>query len=164
MNRGSILGACLLIGMGVLFLIFNIVGISMDKTWPIIFFAIGAVFFLPPMLWPSARAGLAGLCIPGANLISLGCIFLYNTITNDWASWSYAWILIPASVGLGLTLASWLGGWGRHMASIGWWMFIISVVVFSIFATLFGGPTLKVASPVVVILFGVWLMIRSFRK
>ncbi len=164
LNRGSILGAFLLIGLGVVFLIFDLVGISMAKTWPIIFFAIGAVFFLPPMLWPDWRGSLAGLCIPGTILIALGCIFLYNAITNDWASWGYAWILVTGSVGLGLALASWVGGWGREVATVGWWMFIISAVVFSIFATLFGGSVLRLAAPVVLILFGVWLMFRTFRK
>ena len=164
LNRGSIFGAVMLIGLGVLLLILNIAGVTLKETWPIIFFALGAGFFLPPLLWPSVKAGLAGLCIPGAILLSLGCIFLYNTLTNDWASWAYAWILINAGVGLGLALAAWIGDWGREVTAIGWWMFVISAVVFSIFATLFGGSVLKAAGPVVLILFGVWLMFRSLRK
>lgn len=164
LNRGSIFAAFCLIGLGVLFLIFNLLGVSMTKTWPIIFFALGAVFFLPTLLWPGLRTGLASLCIPGTILLSLGCIFLYNTLTNDWASWAYAWILVTGSVGLGLSLASWLGGWGREVIAIGWWMFILSAVVFSVFATLFGRSALKAAAPVVLILFGIWLMFRSFRK
>jgi hypothetical protein len=161
-NRGSIFGAILLIGVGVLFLILDIGGVSLDKTWPIIFFALGAVFFLPPLLWPSLKAGLAGFCIPGVVLLTLGGIFLYNTLSGDWASWAYAWILLNASVGLGLVLAGWIGGWGREIKSIGWWMFVLSVVVFSVFATLFGGSALKAAGPVMLILCGIWLLLRSF--
>jgi hypothetical protein len=162
LNRGSILGAILLIGMGVLFLILEIAGISISKTWPIIFLALGAVCFLPPLLWPSLRAGLAGFCIPGGILLTLGVIFLYNTLSGDWASWSYAWIMLNGGVGIGLVLAAWIGGWGREMTDIGWWMFVVSAVVFSIFATLFGGPVLKASGPVVLILCGLWLMVRSF--
>ena len=161
LNRGSIFGAILLIGMGVLFLILEIAGISMSKTWPIIFLALGAVCFLPPLLWPSLRAWLAGFCIPAGILLTLGIIFLYNTLSGDWASWSYAWIMLNGGVGLGLMLAAWIGGWGREVTLIGWWMFVVSAVVFSIFATLFGAPVLKVSGPAVLILCGLWLMVRS---
>ena len=163
-NRGSVFGAIILIGLGVLFLLFNVAGISMDKTWPMIFFALGAVCFLPPLLWPSMRAAFAGFCIPGTILLSLGAIFLYNTLTGDWASWAYAWILINSAVGLGLVLAAWIGGWGHEMVTIGWWFFVMSVVVFSIFATLFGGPVLKASGPVLLILCGVWLIFRSLAR
>jgi hypothetical protein len=162
LNRGSIFGAILLIGMGVLFLILNLGGVEMTKTWPIIFLALGAVCFLPPLLWPSLRVGLAALCIPGGILLTLGGIFLYNTFSGDWASWAYAWIFLTGGVGLGLMLAAWIGDWGAEVTAVGWWMFMICAVVFSIFATLFGGPVLKAAGPVVLILFGLWLMVRSF--
>ena len=162
LNRGSIFGAFLLIGMGVMFLILEIVGISISKTWPITFLALGAVCFLPPLLWPFMRAGLAGFCIPGGILLTLGAIFLYNTLSGDWASWSYIWIMLNGGVGLGIVLAAWIGGWGREVTAIGWWMFVVSAVVFSIFATLFGRPVLKAAGPVMLILCGLWLMFRSF--
>ena len=102
--------------------------------------------------------------IPGTIMITLGCIFQYNVLSNDWASWGYAWILITAGVGLGLALAGWIGSWGREIITIGWWMFILSTIVFSIFATLFGGIALRAAAPVALILFGIWLLIRSLRK
>lgn len=162
-NRGSIFGAIILIGMGVLFLVFNFIGLSLDKTWPIIFFALGAVCFLPPLLWPSLRGAFAGFCIPGTILLSLGVIFQYNTLTGDWASWAYAWILINAAVGLGLVLASWIGHWGHEMITLGWWFFVLSLVVFSIFATLFGGPVLRASGPVLLILCGLWLIGRTLR-
>lgn len=164
LNRGSIFGALLLIGTGVLFLVLNIGGISLGKVWPLVFIILGAACFLPPILWPSMRTGLAGLCIPGGILLSLGCIFLYNTLSGDWDSWGYAWILINAGIGLGLALAGWLGNWGRGVTVIGWWMFFVSVIVFSIFATLFGGSALKASAPLALILFGLWLMFRSIRK
>jgi len=164
LNRGTIFSAFLLIGMGVLFLILDIAGISMAKTWPVIFLALGAVFFLPALLWPSQKGWLAAFLIPGSILLSLGAIFLYNTLSGDWASWAYAWILINAGVGIGLALAAWIGGWGREVTTIGWWLVVLSVIVFSIFATLFGGPALKASGPALLILCGAWLMLRSLRK
>ncbi len=163
-NRGSIFSAIILIGMGVLFLIFNLGGITMGKTWPIVFFALGAICFLPALLWPSMRSGFAGFIIPGGVLLTLGAIFLYNTLTGDWASWSYAWILLNGGVGLGLMLASWIGDWGREVTAVGWWLLAVSFIVFSIFATIFGGTILKTAGPVLLILCGLWLVLRTFRK
>ena len=164
MNRGAVLAAFGLIGLGVLFLIFNILGVSSDTTWPVIFIASGALCFLPAFLWPGMRGPLAGLAIPGALVILLGLIFQYNVLSHDWNSWAYAWILLTGGVGLGLALAGWIGSWGGGIITIGWWLFILSVGVFSAFATLFGGPALRTVAPVFLILFGVWLFVRSFRR
>jgi hypothetical protein len=164
MNRGTILAALFLIGLGILFLIFNVLGVGIDQTWPVIFYAIGAVFFLPALLWPGLRAGMSALVIPGTILITLGCIFQYNVLSGDWASWGYAWILLGGGVGLGLAFAGRIGGWGKEVITIGWWMFILSTIVFSIFATLFGGTALRAAAPLALVLFGIWLLVRALRK
>jgi hypothetical protein len=161
-HRGSVLGAMILIGMGVLFLILELAGIPLSKTWPIIFLVLGAVCFLPPWLWPSHRAGLAAFGIPGGFLLTLGAVLLYNTLSGDWNSWSYAWIMLNGGVGLGIMLAAWIGGWGHEVTAVGWWMFMVCAVVCSIFATVFGGPVLKSAVPVLLILCGVGLLLRAF--
>jgi hypothetical protein len=135
----------------------------MAITWPLIFFALAAGFYLPVILWPSMRKELAGLFIPGSILLSLGVIFLYNTITNDWASWAYAWLLVNGGVGLGIILAAWIGEWGRDTMRAGIWMLIVCLAAFGFFATLFGGPVLKVAGPLLIIGFGTWILLRSFR-
>ncbi len=164
-NRGSLVVGLILIGLGVLFFLFNIIpGFNLPALWPMIFLVLAFGFFAPPLVWPQAREGLSGLFIPGAIMLMLGIIFFYNTLTNDWASWAYAWTLIPGGVGLGLWLGSWYGGWGKDSMAVGQWMLAISVLVFGLFGTLFGSPALKIAGPLMLILGGALLMARSFRK
>jgi len=164
-NRGSLVAGVILIGLGVLFFLFNVIpGFNLDTLWPMIFILLAAGFFIPPLLWPQARQGLSGLFIPGAIMLMLGLIFLYNTFTNDWAAWAYAWTLIPGGVGLGLWLGSWYGKWGKDSMAVGQWMLAISVLVFGLFGTLFGSRPLKIAGPILLILAGVLLMARAFRK
>lgn len=164
-NRGSLVVGLLLIGLGVLFFAFNVIpGIDIGALWPMIFIVLAVGFFAPPLLWPQAREGLSGLMIPGAILLMLGLIFFYDTLSGDWASWAYAWTLIPGGVGLGLWLGSWYGRWGKDSMAVGQWMLAISVLVFGLFGTLFGSPALKIAGPILLILGGVLLMARSFQK
>ncbi len=164
-DRSPAVIAVILIGLGILFLAFNnIPGLDIGRAWPLIFFLIAGGFYLPPIVWPAERRRLAGLFIPGSVILVLGLIFFYNTLTDDWAAWAYAWTLIPGSVGLGLALASRFGEWGRGTMWVGIWMIVGSVVVFGFFGTLFGGPALKAIGPVALIAGGVLLLLRSLAR
>lgn len=162
-NRPSSVVAVILIGLGLLFLAFNFLDIDLGKTWPLIFFVIGAGFYAPVMLMPQARAGLAALFIPGTILIGLGVIFTYNVITDDWGSWAYAWSLIPAFVGIGLILASRFGRWQGDSLRAGLGLAIGSGAVFSILAMFFGSRTFGAIGPVLLIGLGVLLLFRASR-
>jgi hypothetical protein len=165
-NRGTVVVGTFLIAVGVIYLLINLIpGIDLGKTWPIIFFILAAGFYLPALLWQNARRGLAGLYIPGSIMLVLGLIFVYDVLTNDWASWAYAWLLITGGVGLGLTLASVLGEWGHGVSQTGIWMMAVSAGLFALFATIFGqNPIIKTLGPVVIILAGVLILVRVYRK
>lgn len=164
-DRSSTVVALVLIGLGALFLAFNLIpGLDLGRTWPVIFFLIAGGFYLPAVLWPASRQGLAALFIPGSIMLTLGLIFFYNTMTDDWASWAYAWTLIPGGVGLGLALASRFGAWGRGTMWVGIWMMIGSVAVFGFFGALFGGPLLKTIGPVALIVGGALLLLRAVAR
>jgi hypothetical protein len=164
-NRPNLFLAVVLIGIGLIFLILNLIpGMDLRRTWPVIFFVLSAGFFLPAFVWPEARRGLAGMFIPGAILAALGLIFIYNSLSGEWSSWAYAWTVIPAGVGLGLFLASVYGGWGRTVSWVGIWMMLASLAIFSLLAALFGGGSiLSIVGPVVLILIGVLLLVRPFK-
>jgi hypothetical protein len=163
-DRSTSVVAFILIGLGVLFLAFNLIpGLSFGMAWPVIFFLLSAGFYLPPILWPASRQGLAALFIPGSVMVALGLIFFYNTLTGDWASWAYAWTLIPGGVGLGLVLASQMGQWGRGTLQVGVWMMVGSLVVFGFFGMLFGGALLRTVGPILLIAGGVLYLLRSLR-
>jgi len=164
-DRGSTVAAAVLIALGILFLAFNnIPGLDIGKLWPGIFVLIAGGFFLPPLLWPDQRQALSALFIPGSIMLTLGLIFFYNTLTDDWGSWAYAWTLIPGGVGLGLMLASHFGKWGEGTTWVGIWLMIGSVLVFGFFGTLFGGPILKAIGPVALIVGGMILLLRSVAR
>jgi hypothetical protein len=164
-KRGNVVIALLLIGFGLVFLFFNFIpGLTMRTYWPFIFFILAAGFFVPPLVIPGARKGLSSLFIPGTILAVLGLIFFYNTFTHDWVSWSFAWLLIPGSVGLGLMAAAWFGGWGEDTVKVGFWMMIISLVFFAFVGSLFGALFLKVTGPLVLISLGLFFVIRSLRR
>ena len=163
--RSSIILGVALIAIGVIFLAFAVVpGLSLTFYWPVIFYVLAVAFAMPYFVWPEARTGLAALFIPGSIFLSLGLIFTYTVTSNDWGAWAYAWLLIVAGVGLGLALASTLGSWGKVVLWVGIWMLGISTGLFGLFATLFGGPLLKTLGSGLVILVGVLLMLRAFRK
>ena len=165
-NRGTVVLGTFLIAVGVIYLLLNLIpGIDVGKTWPFIFFILAAGFYLPALLWPNARRGLAGLYIPGSIMLVLGLIFLYDVLTDDWASWAYSWLLITGGVGLGLWLASSIGDWGQGVNQTGIWMMGISVGLFALLATIFGqNPVIKTVAPIVIILAGVLILGRVFRK
>lgn len=161
-RSGSFVAAVALITLGVLFLFLNLFsGFRIGGTWPAIFFILSAAFCVPAFLWPDHRQALAALFIPGAILLTLGFIFTFNVITGDWASWAYAWILIPGGVGLGMLMAGWYGQWGKVIVAIGTWMLLASLVFYSLFAALFGALIFKIIGPLVMVLAGGLLVWRS---
>jgi hypothetical protein len=165
MRKASLAFGSLLIAFGILFMAFAVIpGLSLGMAWPAIFYLLAAGFYLPVFLWPEIRKGLAALFIPGSILLVLGLIFTYNVLSEDWASWAYAWLLLVAGVGLGLALAAGFGGWGSTTLWVGVWMISISIGAFGLFATLFGSPLLKIVGAVLVMLVGVLLLIRSMRR
>jgi hypothetical protein len=164
-NSGSLIAGIGLVLLGALFICFNLIpGFTLAKTWPIIFFVIAFAFFLPGLAWPDSRKGLAALFIPGTIILGLGLIFLFNTLTDIWVVWAYAWILIPASVGLGMVLAAWAGQWGRGVSLVGIWIALISLATFAVFAALFGGGFIRFFGAGVMVLMGIFMLIRSTIK
>lgn len=162
-NRARTVVAAILIGLGLILLAANLLNIDVGRIWPIIFFVIGVGFYLPALLLPDARAGLAALFIPGTIMNGLGLIFFYNTLTGDWRSWAYLWTLIPGLVGVGLILAAWIGRWEGGTVRTGLGLALGSAAVFSILAMFFGSRAFGAIGPILLIGLGVLLLFRSSR-
>ena len=163
-NRSSTYVAILLIWMGTLFLVLNLIpGFAMGSAWPVVFYILAAGFYLPPILWRDTIRSLSGLFIPASIMLALGLIFTYDVITQDWGSWGYAWTLIVAGVGGGMTLAGWFGRWGSVPTWVGSWMLLGSLAIFALFASIFGLPLLKLAGPALLIIAGAFLIARGYK-
>jgi hypothetical protein len=164
-NSALLIVALYLILMGILFAALMLTpGVSLDTAWPIIFVVFGITLFLPAFIWPSSRGGLAALFVPGTMIVALGLLFQYSTLTGDWAAWIYAWLLVPASFGLGLLLAGKVGGWSRGVATFGLGIFVLSAVAYGLFAALMGEMFMKALGAGLVVLSGVLIFAAAFRK
>jgi hypothetical protein len=163
-SRTSIMIGGVLILIGGIFLALNVFRIDFGQVWPIIFFIIGAGFYLPVLLMPRDRQNLAGLLVPGTIMFGLGTIFFYNIFADNWGSWAYIWALIPAAVGLGLLLAARVGHWGGDTMKVGFWMFVISTGVCLILASFFSGGNVGAIGAILLIGLGVVLLIQSIRR
>lgn len=163
-KHGSVVVGGILIIIGAIFLFINVFRIDFGRIWPIIFFIIGAGFYLPVLLMPHDRRNLSSLLIPGTILFGLGAIFFYNIFASDWGSWAYIWTLIPAAVGLGLLLAARVGEWGGDTMKVGFWMFVISTGVCLVLASFFTSGNAGAVGAILLIVLGVFLLIQSIRR
>lgn len=100
---GQIALAIGLIGLGILFLVGQLLGISLiGWLWPFFVITPGVLFFVVMALGGKDASGFA---IPGSIITTVGLILFYQNLTGHWASWAYAWALIfPTAVGAGMMI------------------------------------------------------------
>lgn len=164
MNKGRVSTAILLIGLGLWYLA---VAVSPEvkaiaygsNTWPLQIVGLGGLFYLAGIF-----ALNPGMFIPGTIVAGIGGLLYYQNITGDWASWAYAWSLIPGFVGIGLIL---FGAFSRKMGAVigGLWNICVSLVLFSIFGSAFGKiPYADKLWPIVLVILGLFLLVGAFRK
>jgi hypothetical protein len=164
---GRRIGAVVLIGLGVLFLVgqtlsFDIFGFG----WPFLVILPGLAFLYFAF---TGDKNAAGLVVPGAIVTGTGAILFYQNITNHWESWAYAWALYPVFVGLALTF---LGERTDHpeTGKIGRgfirWGSIAFVALWALFElVIFSGnsPFGNLLLPAVLIGAGAWMLFRGSR-
>lgn len=133
--------------------------------WPVNLLLIGAGILIVGLV-----LGQPGLAVPAAIVAGLGGIFYYQETTNNYATWSYMWTLIPGFVGVGSILAGILGDNTAHNIKRGFNLMVLSVVLFLVFSSFFGGWELlgNYGPAILLILLGLWVLgsglYRSFRK
>jgi hypothetical protein len=109
------------------------------------------------------------MAIPACIVGGIGSLLYYQNLSGNWASWAYAWALIPGFVGVGLVLSGVLGnGRLRDALSGGAWLLFISLVLFVVFGSFLGGLNIIGAYwvywPALLIVLGVVFLVRSFRR
>ncbi|MBA4419783.1 MAG: hypothetical protein C0391_01405 [Anaerolinea sp.] len=164
MKRVRISFAFLLIAIGVFYLAIEFFPGLRElaygkETWPVQIIALGLIFALTSILtW------MPSFFIPASILAGLGGLLYWQNSTGNWASWSYAWTLIPGFSGFGLLLFGLLAR-KRSAYISGMWNLFSSVILFGIFASVFG--KLEFAAklwPVGLILLGFIVIVSGIRR
>jgi hypothetical protein len=81
---------------------FDLIGAVGEGGWPWLVIVPGAVLIGLAFV-PAPPRGL-GFAIAGSIVTTVGFLLLFQETTGLWASWSYAWALIPAAAGLAMTV------------------------------------------------------------
>jgi hypothetical protein len=164
-RRTNLIGGIVLILVGFYFLavqLFPGLGptLNIEFSWPLILVGVGAFLLLFGLL-----VNAPDMAVPACIVAGIGGILYYQNMTGDWASWAYAWALIPGFVGVGIILAGLFGGTFRKSLREGGTLILISAILFAIFSSFLGGKSyLGVYWPVLIILLGLWLLIRPLIK
>lgn len=164
-RRSSLVGGLILILFGGLFLAVQLFPglrtlFNFSFSWP--WFVIGAGFLLFIL---GLLVGAPGMAVPAAIVGGIGGLLYWQNSTGNWASWAYAWTLIPGFVGIGILLAGLLGEKPRQSIREGSQLLIISLVLFAIFSAFLGGGRIFGPYwPVLIILLGLWLLVQSLLR
>ncbi len=164
-GRMTALLGLVLVGLGALFLLgqffnFNFWGL----LWPFFVIVPGLALFAGMVLGGKPAGPLA---VPGSIVTAVGLLLLYQTITNHWESWAYAWALIfPTAVGVGLVINGlWsdvphLVNTGRRWATVGMMLFAVGGLFFEVLLNISGSALGGLLWPTLLIVFGVYLIVR----
>ena len=133
--------------------------LDINWSWPMWTIGAGLVIFFIGLL-----TGAPGMAVPASIVAGIGGILYYQNQTGDYGSWSYMWALIPGFVGVGTILAGLLGENTRSNISHGLNLVVISIVMFLVFATFFGGLSIlgDYGAAIILILLGVYILVRGF--
>lgn len=128
-------------------------------SWALILVGLGAMFVLA-----APATGVPAQAIPGMIIGGTGVLLYWQNLTGLWASWSYAWALIPGFVGIGLALANLLGMGGRTVRQVGLHMMAWSGIAFLTFGLFFALNGMLIRYwPLVLIVGGVWILWLTYR-
>jgi len=159
-NRtGQIIPGVILILIGLAFLAVQVIPglaevIRIGQLWPLIIVGAGLVFFSVAIFTKDYEAA-----IPGSIITGVGALLFYQNLTGDWASWAYAWTLIPGFVGIGILITGLLSPGRPEKFRAGGTLILISAVMFVIFGAFLGPINLGgFLLPAVLILAGLILL------
>jgi len=111
--------------------------LNLEQSWPFLMITagIGLLILGIAMRVPS-------LAVPACIVGGIGVLLYWQSATNNGQTWAYAWTLIPGFVGIGFIVAGLLNHEGRSAFRNGSWLVVLSLVLFAIFGTIFGGGLL----------------------
>lgn len=165
-TRSSAAWGVLLILLGLVFLSYQLMPnlwdwLNIEVGWPLIVIGVGVFLFIFGLL-----VGAPGMSIPACIVGGIGALLYWQNATGNWASWAYAWTLIPGFVGIGIILNGLLGGDKlRDALEGGGWLLIISLILFAVFGSTLGEVNiLGPYWPALLILAGLLILARALLR
>jgi hypothetical protein len=97
--------ALLMVGVGALAL--RPLGLDLGSFggtsgWPLLVIVPGLILMASAIV-PAPPNGV-GLAIGGSIVTTVGLLLLYQQSTGNWATWAYAWALLPGAAGVAMTV------------------------------------------------------------
>ena len=167
-SQRNVLGAFLLIGLGVLFLIGQIFNINfwamVGFSWPV-FVLIPGVIFLALALTGDRR--MSGFVFPGAIVTGTGAILWFQNATDNWQSWAYIWTLYPVFLGFALMFNGRRNGnekeyrTGRSFINYGVIAFLVGAAFFELLIFRSNGALTRWLLPAVLIGAGGYMLLSG---
>ncbi len=159
-----------LVVVGVFFLLMRLLEIDLSTYgWPLYVIIPGLTLLVVGFVSLGS-----GALIPGGIVTMTGLVLAYQSATEDWASWSYAWALVaPGGVGLGIFLQGLrvrnpnLTKQGRSLMFWAAMIFLVGFVFFESILNISGhdyGKLGQAALPGLLIIIGVTLLVRNFQR
>ncbi len=161
-QRTALAGGILLILLGACLLLARISPdlqglLPQNLGWPLSLVGVGLL-----LLVIGLASGTPAMAVPACIVGGIGLILNYQIATGDWGSWLYMWALIPGFAGLGTVLAGILGMNPSRSIPDGLWTMVVSLALFLVFSSLFGGPVpVSPYWPVLLIVLGGAELIRN---
>lgn len=142
--------------VGVALLVLNLVfGDRFNVALPLVFYVLSGGFFILIYRFKQEWSWASYLYIPAFLLAAFGVIFTLNVLTNDWSSWAYAWLLLPAAIGIGMLFAGRGRPWPAFVTSIAWGAAISGVTFFGVFGVIKGGQVIQIVAPLLLVATGI---------
>jgi hypothetical protein len=133
-NRGGLVIGGVLIGVGLLLALAQMTGFaSTGLLWPFFVIGVGIAFFAGMAL---GGRNFSGLAIPGSIFITIGLILFFQNLLGWWETWSYAWALIVAGVGVGVVIHGAVSG-QPDVRRGGWKTVQTGLALFLVFGAIF---------------------------
>jgi len=160
-----------LVVIGIFALAVALTGIDLrDSGWPLFIIIPGLTLMIAGFVSLGSVA-----TVPGGVVTMLGVVLAYANTTGDWPIWAYGWsLVIPFGLGLGVYLQALRDRdqgalrTGRTLLFVGIMIFLIGFVLFESILGISGrdafGPLGKAALPLLLILVGVILLVRSMQR
>jgi hypothetical protein len=155
----------LLIAIGAWFIAVQLVPglegwLNLEVTWPLLIVGVGVLLLVIGLV-----TAVPGMAIPGCIVGGIGGILYWQSLTGNWESWSYIWTLIPGFVGLGVIVSGLLGGRAAKAVREGGWLILISLVLFVVFGSIFGGlGWLGPYWPLLLVALGLLMVVRALLR